>query len=420
MTGDETPGAGVRIARRRFLAAGVGAAVSGFPIPFLSRLPAGVTPLALAADISDPNVAAFAASKPGLSMISDRPLNLETPPHLLDDAVTPAARMFVRNNGHVPEVTPEAAAAWTLTIDGAVENPLTLTIEELKRAFETTTLQLQIECAGNGRRFMKPETQGGQWTFGAVSCAQWSGVRLADILRRARPRASAIYTAHRGADPHLSGDPEKDAISRGVPIEKAMEPHTLVAFAMNGADIPLLNGHPLRLVAPGWPGSCSQKWLTRVTLRDVEHDGPGMTGYSYRLPAYPIAPGADIPEADMRVIESMPVKSLITAPQTGARVKAGEPFDLRGAAWAGDDEVAALELSVDFGATWRAAALAPAANRYAWRRWSASIRLAQRGYYEIWARARDDKGRMQPATPPGWNPRGYNNNMQHRIAVFAL
>lgn len=145
MTGDETPGAGDRIARRRFLAAGAGAAVSGFPIPFLSRLPAGVTPLALAADISDPNVAAFAASKPGLSMISDRPLNLETPPHLLDDAVTPAARMFVRNNGHVQEVTPEAAAAWTLTIDGAVENPLTLTIEELKRAFETTKLQLQIE-----------------------------------------------------------------------------------------------------------------------------------------------------------------------------------------------------------------------------------------------------------------------------------
>ncbi len=417
---DDSRSGGAPIGRRRLLAAGAGAAAFGFPIPFLSRAPAGLTPLAFASDLADPNVAAFAASKPGLSMITDRPLNIETPPHLLDDEVTPGARMFVRNNGHVPEVTPEIAAAWTLTIDGDVENPLALGLEALKREFETVTLRLLIECAGNGRRFMKPEAQGGQWTFGAVSCAEWTGVRLRDILARARPRPSVVYTAHKGADLHLSGDPNKDAISRGVPIAKAMEPHTLVAFAMNGADIPLLNGHPLRLVAPGWPGSCSQKWLTRITLRDVEHDGQGMTGHSYRLPAYPIAPGAEIPEADMRVIESMPVKSLITAPQTGARVKAGETFEVRGHAWAGDDEVAALDISDDFGATWRAARLEPTANRYAWRRWTIGMKLAQRGYYELWARARDDKGRMQPATAPGWNPRGYNNNMQHRIAVFAL
>lgn len=420
MTSDEKDSPGASIGRRELLAAGAGAAAFGFPIPFLSLLPAGVTPLAFAEDTSDPNVAAFTRSKPGLSMINDRPLNLETPPHLLDDEVTPGERMFVRNNGTVPEVTPEALAAWTLTIDGEVDNPLTLRLEDLRRDFETVTLRLLIECAGNGRRFMKPETQGGQWTFGAVSCAAWTGVRLADILARARPRAGAIYTAHYGADRHLSGDPGKEAISRGVPIAKAMEAHTLVAFAMNGADIPLLNGHPLRLIAPGWPGSCSQKWLTRITLRDVVHDGHGMTGYSYRLPAYPIAPGADIPESDMRIIESMPVKSLITAPQTGARVRAGAVFEVRGHAWAGDDEVAAVEISDDFGATWRAAALAPLANRYAWRRWRLSMKLPTRGYYELWARARDDKGRLQPATPPGWNPRGYNNNMQHRIAVFAL
>ncbi len=414
---DKTGNGGAPIGRRGFLAVGAGAAAFGFPIPFLSRAPAGFTPLAYAQGGVDP---AITASKPGLSVINDNPINIETPPHLLDDEVTPAARMFVRNNGHPPEVTPETAAAWTLTIEGEVENPLMLQIADLKRDFETVTLRLLIECAGNGRRFMKPETQGGQWTFGAVSCAEWTGVRLKDILARARPRPSAIYTAHKGADSHLSGDPAKDAISRGVPIAKALEPHTLVAFAMNGADIPLLNGHPLRLIAPGWPGSCSQKWLTRITLRDVEHDGQGMTGHSYRLPAYPIAPGAEIPAKDMRVIESMPVKSLITAPQTGARVKAGQSFEVRGHAWAGDDEIAALDVSEDFGATWRAARLQPGANRYAWRRWTIDMRLAQRGYYEIWARARDDKGRMQPATPPGWNPRGYNNNMQHRIAVFAL
>lgn len=403
------------IDRRALLAAGGFGAAFGLPAPLMSRFGPGLLSQALAQEAAP----ALTPGKAGLSLLSDRPLNLETPPHLLDDDVTPASAMFVRNNGVAPDVTPEAAAAWTLAIDGEVETPLTLTIEELKRGFAPVTLRLQIECAGNGRRFMKPAAEGNQWAFGAVSCAEWTGVRLADILARAGVKATAIYTAHKGADLHLSGDPAKDAISRGVPLAKAMEPHTIVAYRMNGDDIPALNGYPLRLVVPGWPGSCSQKWLTRITLRNVEHDGRGMTGRSYRLPAYPIAPGADIADEDMRIIESMPVKSLITAPKTGARVAAGSVFELRGHAWAGDDSVAALDISHDFGASWSPATLDRPVNRYAWQRWRADVVLGQRGYYELWARATDEKGRMQPATPPGWNPRGYNNNMQHRIAVFA-
>ncbi len=403
------------IGRRALLAASGFGAAFGLPAPLLSRLGSGLLSQALAQDAGP----LLAPGKTGLSLLSDRPLNMETPPHRLDDDVTPASAMFVRNNGLVPDMTPEVAAAWKLAIDGEVERPLSLTIEDLKRDFAPATLRLQIECAGNGRRFMKPAAEGNQWTFGAVSCAEWTGVRLADILARAGVKRTAIYTAHKGADQHLSGDPAKDAISRGVPLAKAMEAHTIVAYRMNGADIPLLNGHPLRLVVPGWPGSCSQKWLTRITLRNVVHDGQGMNGRSYRLPAYPIAPGADIADEDMRIIESMPVKSLITAPETGARVKAGAAFELRGHAWAGDAAVAALEISHDFGATWRRASLDRPVNRYAWQRWRAPIVFDQRGYYEIWARAIDDSGRMQPATPPGWNPRGYNNNMQHRIAVFA-
>jgi DMSO/TMAO reductase YedYZ molybdopterin-dependent catalytic subunit len=328
--------------------------------------------------------------------------------------------MFVRNNGLIPAITPEILAAWRLTIDGKVANPLTLSIENLRRDFEVVSYRLQIECAGNGRRFMKPAAKGNQWSFGAVSCAEWTGVRLRDVLTRAGVKKSAIYTGHYGADAHLSGDPAKQALSRGLPINKAMEPYTLIAFAMNGGAIPLLNGHPLRLVAPGWPGSCSQKWLTKITLRDVVHDGQGMTGQSYRMPAFPVAPGTDVPDEDMKIIESLPVKSLITAPATGARVKARQPFEVRGHAWAGDLAVAALDVSIDFGATWRPAALDAAANRYAWQRWRAEISLPDLGYYEVWARARDSQGRYQPPATPGWNPRGYLNNMQHRIAVFAL
>lgn len=388
------------------------AAALGLPIPFARFLPRGMTPVALAQD--------GLAGKQGLTILGDRPLNAETPVHLLDENVTSAAHMFVRNNGHTPSLTREEVAAWTLAVDGEVETPLTLSIADLKNDFEAVTLQLQIECGGNGRKFMTPAARGNQWTFGAVSCAQWTGVRLADILARAGVKPSAVYTGHYGADIHLSGDPEKSPISRGVPIAKAMEPHTIVAYGMNGADIPLLNGHPLRLVAPGWPGSCSQKWLTRITLRDREHDGEKMTGQSYRVPAYPVAPGTEVADADMKIIETMPVKSIITAPQTGARVAAGETFEARGHAWAGDNEVAAMDVSVDFGATWARADLARPVNRYAWQHWRAEITLPEHGYYEVWARATDDAGRMQPATQPGWNPRGYLNNLMHRIAVFAL
>ncbi|WP_428410200.1 sulfite oxidase [Hyphococcus sp.] len=403
------------LSRRTFFA-GTGtaafAAALGLPIPFARFLPAGIVPVALAQEGLE--------GKEGLTVLSDRPLNAETPVHLLDENVTSAAHMFVRNNGLTPVVTAEDVASWTLTVDGEVETPLTLSIDDLKNNFEQVTLQLQIECGGNGRKFMTPAARGNQWTFGAVSCADWTGVRLRDVLARAGVKQSAVYTGHYGADLHLSGDPEKSPISRGVPLSKALEPHTLIAYAMNGADIPLLNGHPLRLIAPGWPGSCSQKWLTRISLRDREHDGEKMTGQSYRVPKYPVAPGTEVPDGDMKVIESMPVKSIVTAPQTGARVNTGEAFEVRGHAWAGDNEVAAMDVSVDFGATWARADLARPANRYAWQHWRAGVMLPEHGYYEIWARATDDEGRMQPATQPGWNPRGYLNNLMHRIAVFAL
>lgn len=403
------------VTRRRLLQASGFAAALGAPIPFLNRLPNGIIPVALAQSSLD-----LAAQKPGLSTLGDRPLNMETPPHLLDEAVTSGARMFVRNNGLPPVVTDVDVRNWRLAIDGEVDTPLDLSIEDLKREFETVSFRLQIECAGNGRRFMKPAARGNQWSFGAISCADWTGVRLRDVLARAGVKSSAIYTAHYGADTHLSGDPDKEPISRGVPIAKAMEPHTIIAFAMNGGDIPALNGHPLRLIASGWPGSCSQKWLTRINLRNQVHDGAKMTGQSYRVPAYAVAPGTTVPDEDMQIIEAMPVKSLITAPKTGARVKAGDALEVRGHAWAGERDVSALDISVDFGASWKPAQLDPPANKYAWRQWRADIRFAEAGYYEVWARARDASGVMQPPIPPGWNPRGYLNNMQHRIAVFAL
>ncbi len=401
--------------RRNLLQLGGFAAALGMPIPFLSNLPAGLAPIALAQS-DDP----LLAEKPGLTLLSDRPLNMETPPHLLADAVTPGARMFVRNNGLPPVLTARDIDDWRLTIDGEVATPLEFSIDALRREFEVISLRLQIECAGNGRRFVKPGARGNQWSFGAISCAEWTGVRLRDVLARAGLKDTAVYTAHFGADTHLSGDPEKSPLSRGLPIGKALEPHTLIAFSMNGGNIPDLNGHPLRLVAPGWPGSCSQKWLTHIEIRDRVHDGAKMTGQSYRVPAYPVAPGTSVPDDDMEIIQSMPVKSLITVPQTGARVAASDGVRVQGHAWAGDNAIEAVEVSIDFGGSWQRTRLDAPVNRYAWQQWTANVAFPQAGYYEIWARATDDTGQSQPATTPGWNPRGYLNNMQHRVAVFAL
>jgi DMSO/TMAO reductase YedYZ molybdopterin-dependent catalytic subunit len=350
--------------------------------------------------------------KDGLLLLNDHPLNAETPPELLDDAITPTSRHFIRNNGVPPEnVDPDA---WRLTIDGFVDTPMTLSIAELRRKFETTTLALTLECGGNGRGFFSPPAKGNQWTYGAVACARWTGVRLKDVLAAAGVQSNVVYTAHYGADGHLSGDPQKRPLSRGVPIAKAMTDTVLIAFAMNGADLHPMNGAPLRLVVPGWPASTAQKWLTRIELRDRVHDGTKMTGRAYRVPAYPVAPGQKVPTEDFVIIERMPVKSLITFPANTAR--AGMKTQVRGHAWSGDRQVSTLDVSIDFGASWQPAALAAPVNRGAWQNWQADVSFPQAGYYEVWARATDDAGDMQPFAID-WNPKGYLNNTMHRVGL---
>jgi len=397
-------------ANRRGFLRGAGLAsltgLLGMAMPFHRNFPAGLIPQALAQ-------AEVIEGKEGLRILNDRPLNAETPAHLLDDAVTPRARHFIRNNGIPPQEV--NAEDWSLRIDGLVERPTTLSIADLKARFEVVTKQLVIECGGNGRAFFDPPASGNQWTYGAVGCSEWTGVRLKDVLESAGIKASAVYTAHEGADGHLSGDPSKAPISRGIPIAKALEPNVLVAFAMNGEPIHPMNGAPLRLVVPGWPGSCSQKWLTRIWLRDRVHDGAKMGPRSYRVPGYPVAPGEEVPDEAFEIIHAMPVKSLITYPRDGVETDARE-IELRGHAWAGDRRVREMYVSTDFGASWQTASLDPPANAGAWQRWRRRVRFPMPGYYEVWAKAVDDYGEAQTFSID-WNPKGYLNNWYHRVAV---
>jgi len=392
-------------------------AALGATIPFAEHMPAGLIPAALADDPNDFVI----PGKDGLVVLNDRPLNAETPAHLLDDAITPASRVFVRNNGVPPILDPAAADNWTLRIEGeALDSPVSLSLEALKRDYRQHTLALVIECAGNGRSEFYPAAKGNQWTTGAVACPEWTGVRLADVLEPLGIGDDAVYVAYEGADTHLTGDPSKRPISRGIPMAKALEKETLLAFAMNGEPLPPLHGFPLRLVAGGWPASVSGKWLSRLLIRDRVHDGEKMLGQSYRVPCEPVAPGADVSDDEMCIIESMPVKSLITLPRSGVTVSQSAPLAVRGHAWAGDLDVRRVYTSIDFGASWQRAKLERPANRLAWQRFSARIRFPTPGYYEVWARAVDSNGNAQPMLLPGWNPRGYLNNACHRVAVRVM
>ena len=243
---------------------------------------------------------------------------------------------------------------------------------------------------------------------------------MADLLDDVGVSDAAVYVAYRGADRHLSGAPDKDTISRGVPLAKAMQRESLLAFEMNGEPIPPLHGAPVRLVFGGWPASTSGKWVTEILVRDRVHDGAKMVGQSYRVPCSPVAPGAKVDDADMCIIESMPVKSLITFPESGVSVARGKSFVVRGHAWAGERRVKRLSVSTDFGATWRRTRLRRPANRLAWQQFDTELVLDTPGYYEIWARATDDAGVSQPMLVPGWNPKGYLNNACHRIAVKVI
>lgn len=384
----------------------------GSRIVFGSNMPAGYIPLGL----QDPDPFTLFKKDPGMVVLNDKPWNMEARAHLLDDRVTPNKYMFIRNNGLIPENIDRSS--WTLELAGeAVKNPRTFSLDELQNKFRQYSYQLTLECGGNGRSEFDPPATGNQWTVGAVSCAKWTGVRLRDVLEEVGIRENAVYIGYHAADIHLSRDPGKKPISRGIPLAKALQDETLLAFKMNDEDIPLVHGYPLRLVAGGWPASVSGKWIQGISIRDRVHDGEKMGGSSYRVPCEPVAPGTEVADEDMCIIESMPVKSLITYPRSGAMINQGNPLQIRGHAWAGEKRVSTVAYSIDFGASWKSCQLEKPANRLAWQRFTAEVALPSKGYYEVWARASDTDGISQPMVLPGWNPKGYLNNACHRIAI---
>ena len=402
--------------RRTFLKTSVEASLLG-STTLLPSTGFANAPLSSALTVAD---VAQLAGKADLTVLNDRPVNAETPAHLLNDVTTPTANLFVRNNGLLP-LQQGDVESWRLEFDGeSCVAPQSLSLRQLKEKFPHVSYDLQLECGGNGRSEFRPRASGNQWSTGAIGCPNWTGVRLKDVLDYLGIKNDAVYVGYYGADTHTSGNPDLDPISRGVPIAKAMERESIIAWAMNGEDIPLQNGYPLRMVCAGWPGSVSGKWLQRIVVRDRVHDGEKMGAPSYSVPNSRVAPGSRVPPEDMRIIESMPVKSLVTFPQSGISHDFRQRLPIRGHAWAGDDQVSAVFISIDFGATWLPSAIGSPSNRLSWQTWETWAQFPEPGYYEVWARAMDGQGRSQPMVVPGWNPRGYLNNACHRIAVQAV
>ena len=343
---------------------------------------------------------------------SERPLTGSVPAHEHDFDVTPNDRMFVRNNLLNPDID---AAQHRLTVKGLVDKELSFSLDELKKAFPTVTLRGMLECAGAGRTNYLPAASGTPWSqTGGMGCPAWTGVRLADLLKAAGLKSGAAHVAGQGGDPGMIATAAP--VIRSVPLAKAMEENTLIAWDMNGAPLPKVHGYPLRLVVPGWVGSASTKWVTTLHVLDAPFKGTYMTS-SYVMPKWPVEPGQKMPP-DTVSAEAWPVKSMITFPAPNARVKGSERITLRGRAWVGEGSIDRVEISVDEGVTWQRARLASRGDRYAWRTFTFDYQPPRFGYMTFVARAWDDRGNAQPMVS-AWNPLGYFWNGVHRVGVLV-
>ena len=366
---------------------------------------------ALAAPLMAPRnaKAAQALANDRLIVRSARPEDLETPAHLLTSWITPTELFYVRSHFYTPAID---AGAWTLVVDGEVDRPLELTLDDLTTAPSSVQV-VTLECAGNGRAFFDPPVAGVQWEKGAVGTAAWGGIRMADVLARAGVKSTARYVWLDGADRGVGRAPD---FIRSLPIQKAMDSATLLAYTMNGAPLPVPHGFPLRAVVPGWEGAYSLKWLTHIRVSARDHDGPFVqTGY--RRPRRPVEPGSVVDPSDTVPVRELPVKSLITSPVHGAVVPAG-PVRIAGFAWVGDAEIRRVDVSTDHGRTWTPARLGRDRAPYAWRQFEHLWRPADSGSHVVLSRATDSRGRVQPIVGE-WNPAGYLWNAvdQMRLTV---
>lgn len=397
--------------RRGFLTRAAAVSVAGVALgsrnataqeaPKLPAEPAGTVP----------NSVVMAEKVPAMPVHSERPLTASVPAELHHFAATPNDRMFVRNNLLTPDID---AANHRLTVKGLVNKEVSFSVDELRKNFPLVRTQAMLECAGSGRVGFVPRPSGTPWSVtGGMGCPVWHGVRLRDVLRAAGMVNSAGHVAGQGGDFGVIATAVP--VIRSIPLDKAMEPHTLVVFGMNDGPLPKIHGYPLRLLVPGWAGSASTKWLHTLHVLDAPFKGTYMDS-SYRIPRNAVRPGEKMP-SDTLVTEAWPVKSMITYPAPNAVFNLERPLLVEGRAWVGEGSITRVELSFDEGISWRRAHLQSGQDKYAWRSFSVEYRPVKPGFVTALARASDDRGNVQPIVSP-WNPMGYFWNGVHRVGFM--
>ncbi|HSV18307.1 MAG TPA: molybdopterin-dependent oxidoreductase [Casimicrobiaceae bacterium] len=358
------------------------------------------------------------AGKVPLIKRSWRPPNYETPVQYFAEDITPNRAFFVR--WHLASIPEVSATNWTLNVGGpAAATPFAVNLEQLKRDFPAAEVMAVCQCSGNRRGLFVPHVAGVEWGAGAMGNARWKGARLKDVLAKAGVRPETVEIVLDGADgPVIPATPD---FVKSIPLAKAMDENTLIAYEMNGEPLPHWNGFPARIVLPGWTGTYWVKQVTSIQAVAKPYDGFWMKS-AYRIPTgrFPLIDRFLTQETPANTpITEMVVNSLISSVAAGQKVTAGQPLDINGVAWDGGAGISRVDVSTDGGRTWMLAELGPDHGRFAFRRFRFVATPQARGPMMVMARASNRAGAAQTfdLIP---NPAGYHHNVVQRIAVEVV
>jgi DMSO/TMAO reductase YedYZ molybdopterin-dependent catalytic subunit len=346
-----------------------------------------------------------------------RPPLLETPFEVFDKGVfTPNDQFYVRWHWAVIP-TDIDIGKFSLTVRGHVDRTLSLSLNDILKGLPGVELSAVNQCSGNSRGFFQPRVSGGEWANGAMGNARWTGVRLKDVLDKAGVKPGAVQVRFRGLDEPVV--PDAPPFMKSLDIDHARDGEVMIAYAMNGAQLPLVNGFPLRLVVPGWYATYWVKMLTDIEVLD-QPDANYWTKTAYTIPDTPnasIKPG----ETDVKMIpiNKMIPRSFVTNFSSGYKATSGAPTLARGIAFGGDSAVARVEFSIDRGQSWHPAQLGTDQGKYGFRQWQTQITLPSPGKYSFMLRCTNSNGMAQPETP-NWNPAGFMRNVVESVDLIAV
>jgi DMSO/TMAO reductase YedYZ molybdopterin-dependent catalytic subunit len=346
-----------------------------------------------------------------------RPPLLETPWDVFDQGVfTPNDQFYVR--WHWAVIPTEVdVGTFKLSVRGHVNQTLSLSLQDILQGFPRVELAAVNQCSGNSRGFFQPRVPGGQWANGAMGNARWAGVRIKDVLDRAGVKPGAVQVRFRGLDDPVVDDAPH--FMKSLDIDHARDGEVMIAYAMNGEQLPLVNGFPLRLVVPGWYATYWVKMLTDIEVLD-QPDANYWTKTAYTIPDTPranITPGQT--GVKMIPINRMVPRSFVTNLASGASMTVGRSALLRGIAFGGDWGVARVDVSIDGGKSWQPAQLGMDDSKYGFRQWEARIVPATPGKLKVMVRCTNSNGEAQPDMP-NWNPAGFMRNVIESIDVIAV